>query len=245
MVTRLYPRGTASASAGLIALHVDGGYSAPMPTLGARIRKARKDKGLSQSELGRRLGVASQTINQWEHDKKQPRRDNLLRLVQQTGVPIAWLLYGNAGLYEQDENATLGVNIVGGRRVALLQIEQAARLERPDDHTSFVIAHFPCGPGALAFVLPDDSNAPDHPVGSHWVIDPDESPQPGDMVLAWYGAPSRRRPVYGEYRLEGLATGDVAIVAPLNSRWPSARSDIAPLQVIGVMTESARPGRKR
>ena len=37
-------------------------------TIGDRIKKARQEKGLSQKELGRKLGVSQQMIGQWETD---------------------------------------------------------------------------------------------------------------------------------------------------------------------------------
>ena len=219
------------------------GYSTAMSTLGDRIKEARVRCGLSQSELARRIGVRSQTINQWEHNKKKPSRDNVVRLVQVTQSSLSWLLYGKPSP-EQKENASLASIGTRGRHVALVSIDRAARLEEPDKSDQIILANFPCGPRALAFALPNDSNAPDHPEGAHWIIDPDETPRPGDMVLALHGDAAEATPVYGEYRMESTATGVVAVVAPLNLRWPSARSDIGRLQVVGVMTESTRPRRR-
>lgn len=220
------------------------GYNTAMQKkIGAYIKVAREKRGLSQTELARRLGVRSQTVNQWEHDKKQPSRDNVVLLAMITGSTLDWLLYGK-GLKEQEENASLASIAARERYVALVSIDQAARLEEPDRPDQVILANFPCGPRALAFALPDDSCAPEHPEGAHWIIDPDEAPRPGDMVLALHGDAAEAAPVYGEYRMESTATGVVAVVAPLNPRWPSARSDIGRLQVIGVMTESTRPRRR-
>lgn len=240
----LYPEGHNPASASAMAPATKVGYNSAMQKkIGAYIKVAREKRGLSQSELARRLGVRSQTVNQWEHDKKQPSRDNVVLLARITNSTLDWLLYGK-GLQEQTQNASLASIVTRERHVALVSIDRAARLEEPDQPDQVILANFQCGPRALAFALPNDSNAPDHPEGAHWIIDPDETPRPGDMVLALYGANAEAAPVYGEYRMESTATGVVVVVAPLNSRWPSARSDIGRLQVIGVMTESTRPRRR-
>ena len=53
------------------------------PTLGDRIRKARHDSDLSQSELARRIGCNPLTIYRWEHDIAIPRgaHRNLLKQI--------------------------------------------------------------------------------------------------------------------------------------------------------------------
>ena len=42
-------------------------------TIGERIKKARKNKGWSQSELGQVLGVSQQMIAQFENSKRRPK----------------------------------------------------------------------------------------------------------------------------------------------------------------------------
>lgn len=49
-----------------------------------RVRKRRKDKKLSQVEVGRRVGVSKQSVSHWEDRSKKPsiRRNNLDRLAK-------------------------------------------------------------------------------------------------------------------------------------------------------------------
>lgn len=42
-------------------------------TIGERIKKIRQEKGLSQKELGEKLGVSQQMIGQWEAGKANPK----------------------------------------------------------------------------------------------------------------------------------------------------------------------------
>ena len=46
-------------------------------TLGEHIQALRKDAGLSQEELGEKLGVARQSVSKWESDTTIPELDKL------------------------------------------------------------------------------------------------------------------------------------------------------------------------
>lgn len=214
--------------------------SARMDTLGSRIKLSRQRAELSQVELARRIGVRSQTINQWESGAKAPSRQNFARLVQITGVSATWLLYGGSSS-EHSSNPYEESPTGRGRRVprwSLMEIVSRASLSNA---TASVFANFPCSAEAYAFDLPNDSCAPDYQRGALWIVDPAVTPTPGRLVLATYG--EARVPIYGEYREEVSASGRVVIVAPLNEKWPVARSDIGPLEVLGTMTESIHPAR--
>lgn len=242
-MSALYLHVTGNASPGAIARWIPAGYSArAMGTLADRLRKEVTASGLSQSEIGRRLGVSSQTINQWLSGKKKPTRDNLVAFCHETHANIGWLLYGER-LPEQAGNASLATGRCGGRFVSLSTVTAIIAKQAIDQDAEKVFAHFPCGPNAQAFVLPDDSNAPEHPAGMVWIVDPDEQPTPGDMVLACIGR--ELTPVFGRFRVETTAAGRVTIVSPLNPDWPAARSDIEVLEVVAVMTEHIAPRRAR
>lgn len=49
-------------------------------TLGKRIRKLRKDKGLTQEELGKLVNKGGSTVRMWELDGAQPSPDTLCLL---------------------------------------------------------------------------------------------------------------------------------------------------------------------
>ena len=63
-----------------------------MPTLGNRLATLRKQKGLSQAELARLLGLGQSTIAMYERDKRQPDMDTLNRLADFFGVSADYLL---------------------------------------------------------------------------------------------------------------------------------------------------------
>ena len=60
-------------------------------TLGQRISQYRKALGISQEELGARLGVSRQAVSKWETSAAVPDMENLLALAREFGVSVAEL----------------------------------------------------------------------------------------------------------------------------------------------------------
>lgn len=58
-------------------------------SIGNRIRIARKNAGLTQKELGERLGISYQTIAQWENNLRNPKLETLVKLSQAMGIPLS------------------------------------------------------------------------------------------------------------------------------------------------------------
>lgn len=62
---------------------------------GGSIRKARKDKGWSQSHLAEVCGIQSTTISAYETGKKDPNLHSLAALAKALEVPMEQLYYGD------------------------------------------------------------------------------------------------------------------------------------------------------
>lgn len=60
--------------------------------LGRRICELRTVRGWSQVELARRLGVAKQTVSNWENENIQPSIEMLVRLAKLMGVTTDYML---------------------------------------------------------------------------------------------------------------------------------------------------------
>lgn len=209
-----------------------------METLGSRLKAAREAKGLNQSQLAREIKATSQAVNRWEHDANPPCRDMLFKLARVLSVPVMWLMFGGALPEQEGNNSSLPSS--KHRMVPMLKSSDTTiELPTVGQHTA-VPTHFPCGDQAFAVEVPNDSNDPKFPQGSRWIIDPDAQPAPGRMGLASYGV--KRAPVFGEFRFETSAAGQVTILAPLNQKWPAARSDLDVLEILGVMTEAVIRG---
>ena len=69
-------------------------------TIGARIAVARTQKGLTQSEVARRLGTAVLTVNRWEMGHTEPNAKNLHALAVLLDVRPAWLFDGSGPMEE-------------------------------------------------------------------------------------------------------------------------------------------------
>lgn len=65
-----------------------------MSGFGARLRRLRQERGLSQKELGDALGVRNTTVSQWESEINEPSREMVAKLAQFFGVTTDYLLLG-------------------------------------------------------------------------------------------------------------------------------------------------------
>lgn len=63
-------------------------------TIGNRIQKFRKEKGLTQEELAAQLGVSSQAVSKWENDASCPDISLLPQLCRILGITTDELLTG-------------------------------------------------------------------------------------------------------------------------------------------------------
>ena len=62
-------------------------------TVGERIRAARKQAGLTQRELGDRLGIQYQSIAQWETSRRIPKYENIKKIADVLQVPVESLIH--------------------------------------------------------------------------------------------------------------------------------------------------------
>lgn len=64
-------------------------------TLGAKLKEARKQAGLSQEKLAEKLGVSRSAVAKWETDKGLPDIENLKIIAQLLNISIDYLLDEN------------------------------------------------------------------------------------------------------------------------------------------------------
>jgi transcriptional regulator with XRE-family HTH domain len=74
-------------------------------TLGARIAELRKEHGLSQAQLAKRLGISQPAAANYERDMRDPPAQLLIRLCTEFNVNAAWLLLGVGNMANQDIDA--------------------------------------------------------------------------------------------------------------------------------------------
>lgn len=73
-----------------------------MVTLGDKIRKLRKEKGLSQEELGFSIGVARQTISKWEANLMCPNIENIKALSAFFGIDSGYFMEDSQDVLQQE-----------------------------------------------------------------------------------------------------------------------------------------------
>ena len=65
-----------------------------METLGLRIARLRKEKGLTQEDIANKFNISTQAVSKWENDASSPDIMILRDLSALLGVTIDFLLYG-------------------------------------------------------------------------------------------------------------------------------------------------------
>lgn len=69
----------------------------PVWTMGDRLRKAREVSGYTQSDLADQIGISKRTIQSAENGHHAVRRITINAWSLATGVPVAWLTFGDIG----------------------------------------------------------------------------------------------------------------------------------------------------
>ena len=154
-----------------------------MSTLGKRIRDGRKNRGLSQAEVARAMGISVQAISQWETDKTVPTADRLLFLGDLLGLDLRSANYrGELGPYRKDTR--VGRYIVPlVSRVAAGNWTEAVAPEIGDD-AEVLEVYWPPSGAAFALEIGGESMLPDFKPGDIIIVDPGIEPIPGDFVVA-------------------------------------------------------------
>ncbi|HDX8597810.1 TPA: helix-turn-helix domain-containing protein [Aeromonas dhakensis] len=228
-----------------------------METINDRIAARRRAQKMSQDELARRIGITRVSISKWESGLNQPKGRYLNDLAAALGVTVEWLLTGEGSAPESSgepripgyHNVEPAV-IYQGKRIPILSYVQAGNWREMceqatafDGNVEYVSAGGEIGPYGFGLWLRGDSMVPLFKEGDLIIVDPDESPQPGDYVVAKNGSDEA---TFKKYRPRGIDESgqEVFELVPLNDDYPTMHSDRQHIQIIGVMVEH-RSYRKR
>jgi transcriptional regulator with XRE-family HTH domain len=98
--------------------------------LGARIREARMEAGLTQDELSDLVGVGMRQIQYYESGESNPYR-TLRRIAEATGRSVGWFLHGEASTELAADELAQRLEAVeaGQERVEAALAEQRALLD--------------------------------------------------------------------------------------------------------------------
>lgn len=173
-----------------------------METFSSRLRWALQQKGISQSDLARAIGVNRAAINYWIKGKtKEVEGTNLAKAANVLGVTPLWLMTGKGPTESKQtadiywpSNTTTGPEPTG--LVPLISWVQAGAfctapdLFQPGDAESWLPSFKKMGPHAYALrVVGDSMTSPNgatssYPEGSIIFVDPDRALTNGCPVVA-------------------------------------------------------------
>lgn len=97
-------------------------------SIGERIRQARKQAGLNQSELASRVGVSQPAVANWESGVHDPRWVMLAKLADALSTSLDWLAEGARSPEERDKGAAAAYLRRAIRHTPVISFRNAARL---------------------------------------------------------------------------------------------------------------------
>lgn len=207
-------------------------------------RELRKVQG--QSELARTLNTSSQTIHNWE--SRGVSKQGMLLAQRIVGCSASWLETGK-GQMSLSESPNVMLVELGAHRIPIISYVQAGNWTgifepyAPSNADEWLLTDVELSNGSFALQIKGDSMLPEFKPGDRVIVDPVISPQPGDYVVAKNG---EEEATFKKYRPRGMnERGDVVFeLVPLNEDYPSMRSDLTPIRIVGTMVEH-RKYRKR
>lgn len=99
-------------------------------TVGGRIRAMRLANNLTQEDFANELGVSRSAIAQWETDRAGQVRENLERIAKVLKTSVGYLLSGETGSLQSEEQALMRLYRSCSKEDRRLLTETAKRLAR-------------------------------------------------------------------------------------------------------------------
>jgi len=229
--------------------------------LALKIREAIKSSDLSKTDIANSIGVTKQSITGWE-DSGRISKLNLRKLAELLALDMNWFLTGGTE-QEATKYAKLSVvpqgkqpfdnNVapaaVGKRAIPVISAIQAGALREitepyeVGDGYATLYTDDNYSKWAFGLEIEGESMLPEFRPGDLVIIEPEWEPRPGEYVAAKNG---NEEATFKKYRPRGVDKQGETIfeLAPLNDDYPTMRSDITPLIIIGVMAEHRRKSRR-
>ncbi|AUU85065.1 LexA family protein [Leclercia sp. LSNIH1] len=215
-----------------------------MGTLGTRLKELRKQRKLTQGQLGKALGVSDVTIGYWERDLNVPGGKSLTKLAQYLGVTEGFLLYG------REDEANVGPAPVAAQQIPIISYVQAGAwspecdARNLDGTVEYILTSEFHSYSTFALKVKGKSMEPDFVEGDVIIIDPELRPGPGDFVVAKNGGDEA---TFKKYRARGISeTGEeIFELVPLNEDYAIRNSAKEKIHVVGVVVEHRRMMRRK
>lgn len=158
-----------------------------METIGTRIKKLRKQKKMTQGQLGKLVGVSDVTVSYWEKDVNEPIHENLATIAQILDSNESYIKFG----IENSDSISLDMRPIT-RLLPVLSYVQAGTWTSVKSVNDYEIESWLAAPpsaskNAYYLIVQGTSNNPHFFDGDFICIDPDialEYVQTGDMIVA-------------------------------------------------------------
>lgn len=208
------------------------------------IKAARQLKGWNQTQLGDVVGRTKGNIGHWETGKHMPSLEQIAAISVATGFPMPALGVQSAAV------SNVAPAPMGGRRVPVITSIQAGMWAeivdsfQPGDAGDWLLTDIDLSDSAFALDIRGNSMEPEFKDGDRVIIDPEIAPQPGDFVAAKNG---EQEATFKKYRPRGMdAHGNIIFeLVPLNDDYPTLRSDVQHIRIVGTMVEHRKYRRAR
>ncbi len=192
--------------------------------IGARIRQARINKGMSQTRLAQLLGIPPQNVSDWERGVVTPSSKNLRRLAEVLEVSLDWLITGKGS-----------PEPLKGEPVSFIPVYATVPGGPPNDQGDVgIIGYVPVPPEYVGrdiygLRVNGDSMAPTIEPGDRVLVARDVIPENGDVVVAR---------VRGEPTLKRLKVeGNRIILYADNSKYGPIVAEPEEVEILGVVIE--------
>lgn len=218
-----------------------------LSVIARNVRRARKKLGCNQSDLARMLGMAKQSVSNWESARTKPSHENIIQLAKLIGVKPGWFYEEHGeeqGADDQNTKSRVYRTIAASEGLVPLLpgADTAAGVLCGELSPEKVrVRHYISSGGPLrkrnrgvAIVVEDTANQPTILPGDKLIIEPFEPSdiKPGSIVMAV----SKGRPVLGEWRPAEMGILHMGTVRPINDKvWPAVVLDEGD-QLVGCVT---------
>ena len=207
--------------------------------VGAEIRRRRKGLGMTLEELAHATGGNDGNLSKIERGLLGYSDETIQKIAKALGCSVSDLFAGA----EASSNVTAVP--IGTRRIPLISCVQAgAMTEAVDpyalgDAAEWMLTDLELSQNAFALRIKGDSMLPEFREGDTVIIDPAVQPLPGDFVVAKNG---ENEATFKKYRPRGMNEQGKQVfeLVPLNEDYPSMRSDLTAVRIIGTMVEHRR-----
>jgi transcriptional regulator with XRE-family HTH domain len=218
-------------------------------TIAERLLFARERANLTQAQVAERLDISPSAVSSWEPGtkvQKRPDLDKFIGLSEIYRVNLLWLAFGVGDI--ENEIGTTGVSFRAKRGRAVPRVNMKFAVSNDlniSQQNAEIHTYYDCGERSYAIDIIDKSNVTSREHGFNpgdtVVIDPDEKPRPGDMVLAAMNPDDRT--IFRRYQVRTSPEGTKYIeLRPLNPDWEiDMIRSTSDGRIIGVMTEHATP----